>query len=145
MKAEDVDVALVEKAARAIWEADSPAPELGWPHWDVAVERAANGLWDLPQMVADTRNLARHALAAVLPEIQAQALLDFAGPEGGDLEPHEFRDAANWGAWKARQAARYEAGRLTATTEGLTTCFPSLGEPCGSCHRCTETQGDGRG
>ncbi|MEU4386599.1 hypothetical protein [Promicromonospora sp. NPDC023805] len=73
MTPDEVPAEFVEKAARAIWEYDTPAPELGWPHWDVAVERAANELWDLPQMVADTRAMARHALAAALPGAQEQA------------------------------------------------------------------------
>lgn len=69
MKPENVPDDVVEKMAQAIWDADTPAPELGWPRWEVAVERAANGLWDLPQMVADTRAMARTAAAAAWDDI----------------------------------------------------------------------------
>lgn len=112
MKAEVVDAALVERAAQAAYEINERSVGTLELHpWSDVIEDHKEA-W---------RVMARHVLAAVQPEIQAQALLDFAGPEGGDLEPHEFRDAANWGAWKARQAARYEAARLTAATEEPTT------------------------
>lgn len=114
MKAEDVNPALVEAACRARWDVQGST----FTGYNGDVARTWDALATLfPAQAENHRAVERHALAAVLPEIQAQALLEFAGPEGGDLEPHEFRDAANWGAWKARQAARYEAARLTATTE----------------------------
>ncbi len=108
MRPEDVPDELVEKAARAVWEADSPAPELGWPHWDVAVERAENGLWDLPKMVADIRSMVRSALAAVLPEIQAQALRD----EAATWSIAE--DLENWSEAEIRDAILGNAARLIA-------------------------------
>lgn len=115
MRPEDVPAELVELAARAIWEHDTPAPELGWPHWDVAVERAANGLWDLPKMVADTRDIARHALAAVLPlygaEVRAQdaKTVEAMRPETGmHINTSEYRqgkyDALTLAAARLRDA-----------------------------------------
>lgn len=68
--AADVPAALVEKAARAMWNAQIRQPwqqiDDGdeWPSWvDLATRDRL-------------REKVRHALAAVLPEIQAQALRD---------------------------------------------------------------------
>lgn len=121
MNPEEVPNALVEKAARALWEADAPAPELGWPHWDVAVERAANGLWDLPQMVADTRMMARHALAAVLPEIQAQVRRAVADEISSDAMSSDFLDdhvsdaGITWFVREIRESAEEIDGRHVHT------------------------------
>lgn len=137
MKAEDVDAGLVEKAARAMWSIPPQDPDsaLAWPSWDVAVERADAGLWDLPQMVADTRNLARHALAAVLPHFAAVVAantledaaenLDLPGSTAvgyyaseqhsgyGDAE----RDVERWLTHRAARIRAEDAARLTNATE----------------------------
>ena len=119
MKAEDVDAALVEKAARAMWSIPPQDPDsaLAWPSWDVAVERADAGLWDLPQMVADTRNLARHALAAVLPEIVAKAYRDAAGETERYAEETYWRDDSPFHA-QGRFHAGEHATRLRNGAEG---------------------------
>lgn len=68
MAAEDVDAALVEKAARAMWNAQTRQPwqqiDDGdeWPSWIDLVTRRR------------LREKVRHALAVVLPEVQAQAV-----------------------------------------------------------------------
>ena len=117
MTPDEVPADLVEKAARAIWEYDTPAPELGWPHWDVVVIRSdADVLF--AQLVADTRTMARHALAAVLPEIQAQALMDFADGLPSDWKrPNGPADAARAHAEHLLECTCAEAARRT-TTEG---------------------------
>lgn len=96
---------ILEAASKALWEADSPAPELGWPHWDVAKERAASELWDLPQMVADARTMARAVVEAAAPLIAAQArLLDaesstpphLRAPAGQRVAPARDRGRVEW-------------------------------------------------
>jgi hypothetical protein len=106
MKAEDVDAGLVEKAARAQYAADpyihlDDGP-IGW-EW-----------LDHPDRQELLRG-ARHALAAVLPEVQAQALRDAADELAtcpgscGDHRPATHRNDA--------RTLRSRARRLTATTE----------------------------
>lgn len=123
MRPEDVPVDLVEKAARATYYADpfyqsvfgkilEPREVLPWDELDLA---------DIQEM----RQNARHALAAVIPEIQAQALRDAAD----DLE-RQMHEAGDGVAVKVHGSLhrrvldfiRYRAlsivsARLAATTE----------------------------
>lgn len=128
MRADEVPAELVEAAARAMWSIPPQDPDsaLAWPSWDVAVERAEAGLWDVPQMVADARNLARHALAAVLPEYGATVLRDAADEwqtrEWANVPRHADRVADRLGAAQhVCDWLRTRAARQTATTEGPTT------------------------
>lgn len=143
MKAEDVDPALVEEAARAMWSIPPQDPDsaLAWPSWDVAVERADAGLWDLPQMVADTRNLVRHALAAVLPDARLAAKVE-AITEARRVISQYLATAEKWRYDRVMWAfaitlgeipedapcpdspadARERAARLTAATEVRCNC-----------------------
>lgn len=117
MKAED---AWVEKGARAMWNAQTRQPwqqvDDGdeWPSWvDLATRDRL-------------REKFRHALAAVLPEIQAQALRDAADEMEAEYEERTTNSGA-YGQTKIRAAllmgagmVRDRADRLTATAEGPT-------------------------
>lgn len=75
MKAEDVDAGLVERACRARW--DATGSEFRGYNGDVA--RTWDALAALFPVEAEVhREHERHALAAVLPEIQAQARKELA-------------------------------------------------------------------
>lgn len=115
MKAEDVDAGLVEKAARAAYYADpfyrsvfgkmlEPREVLPWDELDLA---------DIQEL----RTNARHALAAVLPEIQAQALQELLS-EFATWHVYDTRDIG--GAFLADnviEEVSERVARLTATTE----------------------------
>ena len=102
MRPEDVPAELVEKAARAIHASqccplDKDSQCYGWP---INLEEETAG----------------HALAAVLPEIQAQALRDEADRthtyefSTGDVVEHVHDEYS-------RSLMRNQAARKTATTE----------------------------
>lgn len=117
MKAEDVPVELVEKAGRAMYE--NRVIELdqgGDTDWDALTEP-----WR-----EEWREDARHALAAVLPDIQAQALEDAADGMHGAQHTGCFRmtcpDCREFRVrTDVRAYLRARAARLTDTTEGTTT------------------------
>lgn len=99
MRPEDVPDEWVEKAARA-W-VDTSLPDNAY----------GTGALDRMAPMARERFLTRtrHALAAVLPEIQAQALRDAAMV----LDKHN----GMLGVWGVQEALMSRAARLTATTE----------------------------
>lgn len=120
MLSSDVPAELVEKAARAMWNAQTRQPwqqiDDGdeWPSWvDLATRDRL-------------REKVRHALAAVLPEIQAQALEDAAddwrsglwaaAPRRADRVQERIANGQFVGDWLRQRAAR-----LSATTEEPTT------------------------
>lgn len=115
MKPEDVPAALVEKAARAMREAHTRSRLV--TTWEGTTE-SVRDQW---------RNDARHALAAVLPEIQAQALRDAAdrlhartdgvNREGTKGWPERHREVYAHAIDEASDALREDAARLTDTTE----------------------------
>lgn len=119
MKAEDVAAEWVEKAARAAYYADpfyrsvfgkmlEPREVLPWDELDLA---------DIQEM----RTNARHALAAVLPEIQAQAQQDLITdllarhlwPVRHDLNEYPIEAVPK----SVLLEHRNRLARLTATTE----------------------------
>lgn len=112
MKAEDVPDELVEKAGRAMYE--SRAIELdqdGDTGWS-----ALPGPWR-----KEWREGARHALAAVLPGIQAQALREVADVVKRYTGRLESADGADEVVSLIESVIRQRAARLTATADGTTT------------------------
>lgn len=86
MKAEDVDAGLVEKAARAVWNSDPAVIDGDVQDWDAP----DIDFGDINEAVRnEERQTMRHALAAVVPVIQAQALRE---REGLRDELEAFRD-----------------------------------------------------
>lgn len=110
MKAEDVDAGLVEKAMWAV-AGEQPA----------CAECGENGPAACVYCKDEAEKYARHALAAVLPEIQAQALeaardmLVAASDRGLEAGHKNYARATRDAAAAVAQMAR--AARLTATTE----------------------------
>lgn len=124
MKAEDVDPALVEAACRARW--DTEGSVFTGHFGDVA--RTWDALAALfPAEAEVRRTVERHTLAAVLPEIQAQALRDAAdrlhartdgvNREGTKGWPERHREVYAHAIDEASDALREDAARLTDTTE----------------------------
>lgn len=110
MKAEDVDAALVEKAARAVWNSDPAVIDGDVQDWDAP----DIDFGDINEAVRDEeRQTMRHALAAVLPEIQAQALRDAA-----DVALLDRWSGWKWVAEAVSAWLRARAARLATTTEG---------------------------
>lgn len=71
MRPEDVPADLLELAAGVSWE-QGRWP--GWPTWEEFSRRAAENLYDCKELRATHVRLTAEMLAAVVPEIQAQAL-----------------------------------------------------------------------
>jgi hypothetical protein len=75
---EDIPEEILEGAAAALWGPEDKTGGVWWPSWETARERAGKGLFDLPEMVDDTYDLARSALLAALPLYRAAVLREAA-------------------------------------------------------------------
>ena len=119
MKPEDVPAELVEKAARRMY-AENPRVIPLRPG-----ERTGQPIpWDGLQLseILRLREDARHALAAVLPEIQAQARKEAEQErDAARAEAAEYLRMASSVSQSASRIVSSRAARLTATTEEATT------------------------
>ena len=125
-------------------------PDTGLPRPDTccgACPPIAGGGWDCtcaglpecPVTAADRPSVTDIARAEAIKD--AAAWLDRLYPNGLIAKKSVLADLAEW-ADRAKRGLRasgreWAAGRAETTTE-LYPCLPSLGEPCGNCHRCTD-------